>query len=176
MMRESTLCLPIRQHPAQEILLGFKKAGFGAGKITGFGGKVEPGETVAQAAVRELAEETGMLTSEDALRSAGRLTFVFPARPQWSQVVHAFLVTAWNGEPAESVEMVPRWFALDAVPYDKMWQDGTHWLPPILAGKQVRARFTFGDDNESIRDLEIDTWDRGSQAPRSTPPDQEGSE
>jgi 8-oxo-dGTP pyrophosphatase MutT (NUDIX family) len=35
------------------VLLGFKKIGFGAGKFKGFGGKVESGETILQAALCE---------------------------------------------------------------------------------------------------------------------------
>ena len=35
-----------------EILLGFKKRGFGVGLWNGFGGKVEPGETIEAAAKR----------------------------------------------------------------------------------------------------------------------------
>jgi len=35
-----------------EILLGYKKRGFGAGKWNGFGGKVETGETIEAAAKR----------------------------------------------------------------------------------------------------------------------------
>lgn len=35
-----------------EILLGFKKRGFGKDKWNGFGGKVEPGESIFQGAVR----------------------------------------------------------------------------------------------------------------------------
>ena len=31
-----------------QVLLGNKKRGFGAGKANGFGGKVEPGETILQ--------------------------------------------------------------------------------------------------------------------------------
>ena len=51
-MIDSTLCLPVRGDPPTEVLLGLKKAGFGAGKVTGFGGKVEPGETIVAAARR----------------------------------------------------------------------------------------------------------------------------
>ena len=36
------------------LLLGMKKRGFGAGYYNGFGGKVEAGETIAQAAAREV--------------------------------------------------------------------------------------------------------------------------
>ena len=41
------------------VLLGMKKRGFGAGKWNGFGGKLEAGETVVEAAAREVREECG---------------------------------------------------------------------------------------------------------------------
>ncbi len=47
------MCFLVRGNLPEEILLGVKRVGFGAGKITGFGGKVEDGETVAMAAIRE---------------------------------------------------------------------------------------------------------------------------
>ncbi len=37
------------------MLLGEKKRGFGEGYFNGFGGKVEAGETVQQAAIREVS-------------------------------------------------------------------------------------------------------------------------
>lgn len=36
----------------ESLLLGLKKRGFGKGKINGFGGKVEKGETILDAAIR----------------------------------------------------------------------------------------------------------------------------
>jgi 8-oxo-dGTP diphosphatase len=59
-MKYATICLLVEGNPAQKILLGLKKKGFGKGKIVGFGGKIEPTETVEQAVVRELREETSM--------------------------------------------------------------------------------------------------------------------
>ena len=37
---------------ADKVLLGMKKRGFGEGRWNGFGGKVETGETIPEAAVR----------------------------------------------------------------------------------------------------------------------------
>jgi 8-oxo-dGTP diphosphatase len=158
-MKDRTLCFPIRGDPIREVLLGFKKAGFGAGKYAGFGGKVEIGETVAAAAVRELQEEAGIRASEEGLYPVAHLTFRFPAQPTWSQVVHAFLVQAWNGDPMESAEMDPTWFAVGDLPFGQMWQDNAHWLPRVLAGEQLRAVFTFKDDNETIDHLKMEAWD-----------------
>jgi 8-oxo-dGTP pyrophosphatase MutT (NUDIX family) len=42
------------------ILLGMKKRGFGEGRWNGFGGKVEEGETIVEAAIREMKEESGL--------------------------------------------------------------------------------------------------------------------
>jgi len=157
-MIDRTLCLPVRGDPPTEVLFGLKKIGFGAGKVTGFGGKVKPGETALAAARRELAEEAGLSTDAHGLRPAGRLTFSFPARPSWSQVVHIFLVASWDGTPVESDEIRPAWFRADALPFARMWQDAAHWLPRILAGERLGERadlaFVFQDDNESIQTME----------------------
>lgn len=160
-MRDKTLCFLIRENPAK-VLLGFKKIRFGAGKYAGFGGGIEPGETVAEAAVREMEEETGVRVLEENLQRAGHLTFLFPARPSWNQVVHAFLTTTWDGNPVQSEEMAPVWFSVDEIPYEHMWQDAAHWLPRILAGEQIRAKFTFKEDNETVGEVKIEPWDGNS--------------
>ena len=156
-MQDATLCLLVRGKPTEEVLLGLKKAGFGMDKYNGFGGKVEDGETIAQAAVRELKEETGVQVRLVDLQRVGHLTFLFPEKPDWDQVVHVFLARAWEGEPAESVEMVPTWFAVDDIPYERMWDDDAYWLPRVLAGERVRATFTYQADNETVGEFEIRT-------------------
>jgi len=154
-MREATLCFLTRGNPPQEVLLGLKRIGFGAGKYTGFGGKVKAGETITRAAIRELEEETGIKADEKNLQQMGHLTFLFPARPAWSQEVHVFLVTQWDGEPRESEEMRPVWFATHNMPYDHMWPDSPHWLPYILDGERIRATFAYGEDNETMAKVDL---------------------
>lgn len=75
-----------------------KKRGFGAGKYNGFGGKVEAGETILQAALREMEEESGAIVS-DAVK-CGELLFEFEDDPVLLEV-HLFKATAFSGEIIE---------------------------------------------------------------------------
>lgn len=137
------------------VLLGLKKTGFGAGKYNGFGGKVEPGETVAAAAARELQEESGVVA--DALDRRGVLNFVFDDVPEpWE--VHVFYATAWRGEPVETEEMQPKWFDVDAIPFDNMWADDRFWLPRLLKGERFVGTFAF-TQTTTLVDYELNTVD-----------------
>ena len=149
-MRESTACFLINPEKDREVLLGYKKAGFGVGKIAGIGGKVETGETAIEAAIREVEEEIGVRIRKEDLRMMGELIFVFPLKSEWSQKVSIYVVEKWSGDPVESHEIYPKWFSTDEIPYDLMWQDAKHWLPQVLNGEKTYATFTFMEDNETI--------------------------
>lgn len=157
-MHEATLCFLVKGNPPDEVLLGLKKAGFGAGKMVGIGGKIERGETAVCTAVRELNEEIGVGANPTDLHKTARLTFLFPHQPDWSQQVHVFCLDKWTGSPQESAEMRPRWFATNQLPINQMWQDGRHWLPLVLTGQYVQAVFTFAADNETVAASEIESW------------------
>jgi 8-oxo-dGTP pyrophosphatase MutT (NUDIX family) len=159
-MLDVTLCLLVRGDPPNEILMGLKKAGFGAGKYNGFGGKVEPGETIESAAIREVKEEVGLTVFEENLQPVGRLTFLFPANPALDRVTHVFLVRAWEGRPVESAEMRPVWFAVGDIPFEQMWQGDVHWIPRVLAGERIQGCVTFGEDNESVTAWKVEPWDK----------------
>jgi 8-oxo-dGTP diphosphatase len=145
----------LRGDPPQEILLGRKKVGFGKGKYGGVGGKLDPGETPVDAAVRELEEETGIQVAVSALAAAAHLTFLFPYRPAWSQVVHVYTARTWQGIARPSREIDPEWIAVSEIPYGEMWDDCRHWLPRVLDGDWTRARFVFGPDNDTVAELDV---------------------
>lgn len=132
-MRHVTLVFLRRD---SEILLAMKKVRFGAGKWNGAGGKVEPGETYEQAAVRECQEEIGV--TPRALQKVGELHFY--DLPNVEHYCHIYIATDWQGSPSESEEMRPQWFKLADIPYDHMWPDDKFWLPKLLAGTSFRGK------------------------------------
>lgn len=129
-----------------QLLLGLKKRGFGQGRWNGFGGKLNPAETVRQAAVRELQEEVGLSCGK--LTLVGRLQFYQPQPPHF--LVYVFHGEEVVGEPQESEEMKPQWFDFDSIPLEQMWPDDKHWLPLFLAGKSFRGSFVFDVDDQVI--------------------------
>lgn len=121
-LRQATLCLLIEN---SQVLLTMKKRGFEIGKWNGVGGKLQEGETLKQAAIREMQEEIGVTPLS--LRQVAVLDFYFPEVPadkDWDQQVVVFTVNRWKGDPVESEEMAPpQWFSFDKVPYNQMWSD-----------------------------------------------------
>lgn len=155
-MRKTTLCYVIDEENGK-ILLGLKKIKLGKGKYNGFGGGIEGEETPEQAAVRELAEEAGIEAKANDLEKVAELDFRFPFAQgkNWDQIVNVFITRNWNGIPKETDEMSPKWFGMNEIPYDKMWGEDLHWLPPVLQGKKIKAWVTFKKDNDTFQDLEI---------------------
>jgi 8-oxo-dGTP diphosphatase / 2-hydroxy-dATP diphosphatase len=136
------------------ILLGYKKRGFGAERWNGFGGKVEEGETIEEAAKREVAEECSI--EVESLEKRAVHTFIFDGKDEVLEV-HTFLTTRWRGEPKETSEMRPEWFNFTDIPYDTMWSDDRYWLPRFLAGEKLRTKFLFGQDDDVLEyDIQID--------------------
>lgn len=135
-----TLCI-IHQHP--RVLLGMKKRGFGAGRWNGFGGKVRDGETIEQAARREITEEVGIRPS--VLERSGVIDFRFQKNPEEVLEMHIFRATDFEGEPQETEEMQPQWFHADEIPFHDMWPDDVHWFPLFLSGRKFTGQFLFGE-------------------------------
>jgi 8-oxo-dGTP diphosphatase len=133
-----------------EVLLGRKKHGLGAGNFVGLGGKLEPGESAVDAAVREVFEESGVVVAASDLEPRGLLSYFFPHREAWSQESTVFVCRSWQGEPRGSDELDPEWFPLGGVPYEEMWDDAQRWLPGVLAGASVRRSFVFGEDLATV--------------------------
>lgn len=147
-LERANLCF-IRED--DRLLLIRKMRGLGAGKINAPGGKIEPGETALEAAVRETREEIGV-TPLDA-EERGELFFQFADGYSLHCVV--FLAERFEGEPVETPEAIPIWTPVDRIPFAEMWADDTHWLPLLLEGKRFRGFFEFDGDQMLSQEIEL---------------------
>ena len=162
--------------PSSRVLLGMKKRGFGMGKYNGFGGKLEPGETMPECASRELHEESGCLVPVEKLQARGRMHFhmlndsgmldkksgkIIPHL--YVYLFSAELKDVAEGDVTESDEMRPEWFDYASVPLEKMWQDDQYWLPTLLSGSDVVGAFEFSSQ-EVIERKNIKALPRGEYA------------
>ncbi|GAB1520138.1 Nudix (Nucleoside diphosphate linked moiety X)-type motif 1 [Rhizoctonia solani] len=115
-----------RQVTALKILLGLKKRGFGIGIYNGFGGKVDVGETVADAALREL--QYSELTH-------GKANPQNEMRPEWFAYPSLEI-------PSTSVSSGNNTYP--PFPYSAMWKDDPLWIPHLLTDKYFVARVDYG--------------------------------
>ncbi|EIW77078.1 hypothetical protein CONPUDRAFT_63060, partial [Coniophora puteana RWD-64-598 SS2] len=132
------------------------------------GGKVDPGETPAEAAARELQEEAGISAP---LEHAGSLLF--------AAVLHVSLRSFDACYSSRTDEMRPEWFALPAdiagaafvsdlpqTPYETMWADDVYWMRHLLQGIPFAGRCDFEKDGQEGEESKIVRWWFG--APRHT--------
>ena len=68
---------------------------------------------------------------------------------------HVYFIRNWQGEPTESEEMRPQWYAKDEIPFNSMWVDDKHWLPLVLEGKKLNADFVFDNEGKKILKMNI---------------------
>ena len=133
-----------------------KKRGFGAGRWNGFGGKLEAGETIEEAAKREIHEESGIEVGS--LEKLGVLDFEFENNLEILEV-HIFKCRDFTGSPQESEEMRPAWFNINEIPFKEMWPDDVYWFPLFLKNKKFTGKFLFDDkDNMLKREIKPDTF------------------
>jgi mutator protein MutT len=155
-MQQLTLLFLVR---GNEVLLAMKKRGFGEGKWNGIGGKVDEGESILDALVRECQEEIGV-TPLEYKKSAEILFDEFHNQIRKQLRVYVFTCDMWRGKPVESEEMKPKWFAKDSLPYDQMWADDPYWLPKILDGKKLLCKFKLSENGKIISSkvLEVENF------------------
>ncbi|KAJ2002468.1 hypothetical protein GGI04_003329 [Coemansia thaxteri] len=141
-----TLVFPL-DSDNNRVLLGLKKRGFGCNKFNGFGGKVEATETIAEGAVRELVEESGLVATS--MQNCGLLLFYFENDPV-AMEVHVYLAHTYEGTVIESDEMRPQWFDIHDMPFSQMWADDSRWWPFVLRGEKFVGQFWLKADQATI--------------------------
>ena len=142
----TTLLLILKDN---KILLAEKKRGFGIGKFNGIGGKVEKDETIEEAMIRETQEEIGVTPTN--FTQMATITFDEWVNDEEKQVIMSvFVAQSYIGKIVETDEMRPKWFNISDIPYEKMIEDDKIWLPEVLKGNKLNARFVFDKEFKMI--------------------------
>ncbi len=71
--------------------------------------------------------------------------------PDLTHECHVFVCEKWEGEPADSDEMIsPHWYRPEEVPFERMGQADPLWIPRVLKGERIRAKFYFDENNRML--------------------------
>lgn len=149
-MRQVTTLAIIEDN--DQVLLAMKKRGFGAGWWNGYGGKVSPGESITEAMLRELEEESGLIATE--YRSRGIIKFYFEGSGLEVEM-NIFEVTEYTGELVETSEMRPQWFPREEIPYEEMWPADQEWIPMFLEGHNITGQAVFDSETKELKNSDF---------------------
>jgi ADP-ribose pyrophosphatase YjhB (NUDIX family) len=130
----------------QRILLALHKSGRWQGAYTGFLGAVNSGEDPGSAAIRITREQARIVVPGcDHLA-----TFEFKSEAWGIAREFEFLAEDHSGDPVETDTIRPEWFALDAIPYERMPADDALWYPDFLNRKTMQGHFNFAEDGKTL--------------------------
>jgi 8-oxo-dGTP diphosphatase len=149
---QATICFILRD---DKVLLLKKSAGlFGQGKWNAPGGKIQPGESAGECAVREVLEETGLSVRNS--EAIGIVHFYKNSQrdnPEWDG--HVFTFREFHGSPVAGREGTLQWFNKNSLPYDEMWEDDRFWSHLAIQGGRFEGWFYYSGDFEKLEDHKI---------------------
>lgn len=132
-----------------KVLLGEKKRGFAKGTLNGIGGKQDPGETIEQAMIRECREEIGATPID--YEQVGKINFDMWYKGEHSNMeMFVYKCYLYDGVMAETEEIIPSWFEMDKIPFERMLEDDLYWIPNVLNGNKIVGDVKLGKNNEML--------------------------
>jgi 8-oxo-dGTP diphosphatase len=139
-MKLATLCY-LRRDGRTLMVHRVKKANdMHAGKWNGLGGKLEPGETPEECALREIYEEAGLVVQNPQLK--GFLTFpAFDDFEDW--YVFVYVVTNFMGELIDSPEGDLRWVKNTDLTSLNLWEGDAIFLSWLDHKGIFSAKFIY---------------------------------
>ena len=142
-MKLATLCY-VRSGGKTLMVHRIKKANdMHQGRWNGLGGKLEPGETPEECAVREIREESGLVARNLILK--GFLTFPgFSNDEDWYAFV--FVVNDFEGELIDSPEGVLQWVDDEELTKLFLWEGDYLFLPWLDQKGFFSAKFVYREN------------------------------
>ena len=145
-MKDATLGVVLE---GDTMLLGEKKKGeIGTGVLSGPGGKLDPGET---------REELEIELDPASLEPVALIDFYAGGNVDFR--VHVYRARIASGELRETADMIPAWYPVNDLPYDRMYESDRHWIGKAAQGEKFRANVYYRDrakDFDRIEFLPLD--------------------
>lgn len=129
-MREGVLCLITSKNKVLLFLIEYTPIDR---KWTGIGGFVNDGETYENALLREVQEESAIVISKEDIHKAAELRLD-------ELMMHVYTTDKWRGDLVARDPSIKdiKWFDLDGLPYDQMFECSKEWMPRVLNGEKIR--------------------------------------
>ena len=149
-MKFATLCYVRRDNKTLMVHRIKKENDMHQGKWNGLGGKLEPGETPEECAIREIREESGLEVKHLVLK--GLLTFpLFAKNEDWYAFV--YVVDQVEGDLIESPEGILEWVDNDKILELNLWEGDHIFLPWLERSGFFSAKFVY--DNGQYIDHQV---------------------
>lgn len=141
-MKLATLCY-VRDRGKTLMIHRIKKENdMHQGKWNGLGGKLEPGETPEECAIREVYEESGLVVRNPVLK--GLITFpAFSKEEDWYTFL--FVITDFEGELIDSPEGVLQWIDDSELLNLNLWEGDRVFLTWLERSGFFSAKFIYED-------------------------------
>lgn len=141
-MKIATLCY-VRQAGQTLMIHRIKKQNdMHQGKWNGLGGKLEPGETPEECAIREIYEESGLKVRNPLLK--GLLTFPgFANEEDW--YAYVFVASEFDGDLVESAEGYLAWIPDSKLLELNLWEGDLIFLPWLDQPGLFSGKFIYQD-------------------------------
>ena len=139
-MKIATLCYVRHQGKTLMLFRNKKKNDVHEGKWNGLGGKLEPGESPEECAIREVKEESGLHVESPELR--GVLTFPeFTPGHDWYVFVYEF--NGFSGTISDCDEGELKWVPDDEILSLVLWEGDQYFLKWFYEGRFFSAKFSY---------------------------------
>lgn len=145
-MKEATVVCFLQKG---KMLLGEKQAKYCAGKIVQPGGKIEPGETKRESAIRESQAECGLtpILDEEPL---GAIICRYPSSDK-NMIVHIFRTEEFTGDVRDSNELQnSRWYPMNPKTWALMMPGDKWWIHKVIRNEAFQAELRYDDDQQLV--------------------------
>ncbi|MCK5535272.1 MAG: 8-oxo-dGTP diphosphatase [Bacteroidales bacterium] len=145
-LKITNLCYIIKDN---KVLLQNKSRGFGLGKWNAPGGKKEQNESINDSVIREIKEETDLDIFD--LEEVGYHEFIWKEKSEWNMKCYIFKTSSFLGVEKDMGEGILKWFDIEKIPLDEMWDDDRLWTKNMLKGEFQNMRFYFDKNNKCFK-------------------------